>query len=390
MKEPQKILFLARWYPNRYDPMPGLFIRRHAQALATKKTVAVIYLHQIDINSEKVREVTVEKTAQLLEIKVYYAKNHSLFAKVLNIWGFVSAMWLAWQVMKKQGFVPDFIHVHVLTRLGVFAWLMKLFNNIPYGITEHWSRYLPLRNDYKGWLRKNVTRLVVRDSVFVTTVTTNLAEAMQAHKLKHSHYHVLPNVVDTNMFVPTIRPQHRPFAFIHISCFEDQSKNISGLLRAVAKLQSVRNNFRFVMVGEGQDEAAMRRLAEALNLNEPVLSFTGLLESNALADALSQADALVLFSHYENLPVVIPEAFACGLPVIATRVGGIPEVVDSSNGVLVEAGDETALLNAMQDFLDKKLEYNKTSIRNEVVAKNSPSAVAEKLCELYRLATQGV
>ncbi len=385
-KEAQNILFLARWYPNRYDPMPGLFIRRHAQALALKRNVAVIYLHSVDEPKAPKTETVIEKSPQLVEIKVYYrqrkAANNAIF-RLLSAFDFAHAMLVANKELKKEGFRPDFVHVHVLTRLAIFALGYKIFKKVPYGITEHWSRYLPLRNEFGGKLRVFATRLVVKHSAFVTTVTRNLAEAMKAHGLHNKHYVILPNVVDTTLFRPIEHSVGEPFTFVHISCFEDRSKNTSGLLRGIAELQKQRSDFRFVMIGEGQDEAAMHQLASNLGIAPPLLVFTGLLQGQELASRMQQANCLVLFSNYENLPVVIPEAFACGIPVIATRVGGIPEIVNQSNGLLIEAKDEAALVEAMKHLIDKQLQFNSKAIRQHMLDTNSMEAVSRVLCVLY-------
>lgn len=386
MKKPEHILFLARWYPNRYDPMPGLFIRRHAQSLALKRNVAVIYLHPTDDPKLQKMETVVQKSQRLLEVLVYYPqknRTNGLIAKFLSAFSFVRAMRYATKRLRNEGFYPDFIHVHVLTRLAVFALYYRIFKGIPYGITEHWSRYLPLRNEFGGRLRVMLTRLAVKHSTFVTTVTHNLAEAMQKHRLHNPRYVILPNVVDTHLFRPEITRIERPFTFVHVSCFEDRSKNTSGLLRSIAHLAENRQDFRFVLVGEGQDEAAMHRLADELRLQPPTVVFTGLLEADALSTQMCQSDALVLFSNYENLPVVIPEAFACGLPVIATRVGGIPEVINEQNGILVDARDEDALTAAMEKMISEAERYDKSSIRKSVETTNSMEAVSDFLCTLY-------
>ncbi len=383
MKQRNNILFLARWYPNRYDPMPGLFIRRHAEALAMKRNVAVIYPHAVVHKLKNPFEPEITESGKLLEICIYYQTSSKPTAKISNQIAFFKAVCLGYKELKKRQFKTDFVHVHVLTRLAVVAYLLKLTQNLPYGITEHWSRYLALRNEFNGMMRVWLTRFLVKKSSFVTTVTHNLAAAMQEHGLKNPHYSILPNVVDVQLFKQKQKEKSPLFTFIHISCFEDRSKNISGLLRTTARLHQMRQDFKLVMVGEGMDEKAMHDLAHTLNLLPEVVEFTGLLQSEALAGTLAAADALVLFSNYENLPVVIPEAFACGIPVIATRVGGIPEVVDETNGLLVDAGDEEALLQAMNRMMNTLNGFNSNDIRDKVLLNNSKQAVGSFLESLY-------
>jgi len=127
----------------------------------------------------------------------------------------------------------------------------------------------------------------------------------------------------------------------------------------------------------------MKSYAAELGLNDSQVRFTGLLEGENVVEAYQSADFMVMFSNYENMPVVISESLACGLPVVATAVGGIPEYINTENGQLVNAGDEAALLEAIDFMLDHYPEFDKQKIRQNAVEIFSKKAVAEKLQELY-------
>lgn len=391
MKTAQKILFLARWYPDRYDPMMGLFIKRHAEVAAGFADVAVLYLRAAP---DKPFGFLVEQKVEngVLTIEVYYGTKSALPAFLLKILAgflFAIAFIKGYSYIKDTWGKPDIIHVNVLTRLGIFALWLKMFNRINYVITEHWSRYLPITNTYNGLLRKWLTKIVVRNAEAVSTVSENLAKAMQSHELHNRHYMVLPNVVDVDAYKPKPgRTTNSKKRFIHISCFEDRSKNISGMLRVISKLAEIRNDFEFIMVGEGIDLDKMKTLAVELGLKEPLLKFMGLLENENLIDAYQNADFMVMFSNFENMPVVISESFSCGLPVVATSVGGIPEYINTANGILVTPEDEEALQGAISFMLDHYPEFDKNKIRQIAVDIFSIQAVTEKLKELYSHTTR--
>jgi len=386
LKTAQKILFLARWYPDRYDPMMGLFIKRHAEVAAGFADVAVLYLRAAP---DKPFGFLVEQKVEngVLTNEVYYGTKSSLPAflvKILAGFLFTIAFTKGYSYIKHTWGKPDIIHVNVLTRLGIFALWLKWFKGINYVITEHWSRYLPITNTYHGFLRKLLTKTIVRNAEAVSTVSENLAKAMQSHGLHSKHYMVLPNVVDVEAYKPLPgRTGTTKKRFIHISCFEDRSKNMSGLLRVLSKLAEIRNDFEFMMVGEGIDLDKMKTFAFELGLKEPLLKFTGLLENENLIDAYQNADFMVMFSNFENMPVVISESFSCGLPVVATSVGGIPEYINTANGILVTPGDEEALHGAISFMLDHYPEFDKNKIRQIAVDIFSKQAVTEKLKELY-------
>ena len=366
------IVFLARWYPHRYDPMFGLFVQRHAEAAALYNDVSVIYVHA-DENVKEKYEIERSTANNVSTIKVYYRKPR---LKTFSLIRFFNANKLALKQLKK----PDLIHVHVLTRCGVVALWQKIINGTPYTITEHWSRYLP-GNDFGGFLRKMMTKFVVKNASTVTTVTENLAKAMQNHGLKNKNYVVLPNVVDVNLFKP-IEKNNSKVKIIHISCFENKSKNISGLIDALSILESRDVEYQCVFIGEGIDFEVMKEYAAA-KLNPLNIRFTGLLQGQKLADEMASGDFLVLSSNYENMPVVILEALACGLPVVSTDVGGIKEIVDESCGILVPAKDSERLADAMQTTI-MNLNYDTNTLRDKVLSRYSYEAVGKFLDGIYK------
>lgn len=384
-----KVLHLARWYPNRYDPMPGLFIQRHAEAANNCCDSGVVYTHQVDDLSgiKSIYDIDYKLVNGVPTAKVYYlSSNIKLFPfnKLINIFRFFKANNIGIQRIKKQLGGFDIVHVHVLTRLGLIAYYYSLFKGKPYVVTEHWSRYLQLTGAFNGTIRKVITRLVVRNASSVTAVTDNLANAMQSHKLLNSNYIILPNVVDeVFMGKVNIVKDDKKTVFVHVSCFEDKSKNVSGLLRVIRKLSESRNDFIFKLIGDGMDMELLVSYASELGLTNNQVVFTGLLEGKELVKEMANSDMLVIFSNYENFPVVINESLSLGVPVIATRVGGIPERVNKENGILIDSGNEDQLLSGFINQLDKKINFNSDKIKKKAKEEFSSEIVGDILCKLY-------
>lgn len=412
-EERKHIIFLARWYPHRYDPMFGLFIQRHAEAAALFNDITVIYCQQVDETTSQQVESQSRKVAEsqsrdasttpmnnkqdivaasmrynkkrfeivrTLEnnvdtIRIYYKKPKN---KILSLLRFYRANMIGLKLCKSP---VDLIHVHILTRLGVVAWIQKLLHKTPYIITEHWSRYLP-GNDFGGFIRKLATKIVVRNAKLVTTVTDNLAKAMQNHGLKNDNYVVLPNVVNLDMFHISEKKNNTSCKIIHVSCFEDKSKNISGLLESLKIVEQKGTDFQCTLIGEGMDFDLMKAKAEELQLINKV-SFTGLLEGQKLADELSSGDFLVMSSNYENMPVVILEALASGLPVVSTNVGGIKEMIDETKGILVEPRNKEALAEAIIKMIETHNDYDPNYLRNSVIEKYGYESVGRFLDSIY-------
>lgn len=366
--------------------MPGLFIQRHAAVAARFADVSVIYLRAVPECKPGIEIAdTIEFNCNT--IRVYYGTNTKLkgfLRTAMRAWLFVKAFFKAISYYFKNYGRPDKIHVNVLTRLGFLALLLKIIYNIPYVITEHWSRYLPITGTYKGFLRKITTKIVVQYADAMSTVSHNLAHAMQAHGLNHQKYILLPNVVDFERYT-IIQPKTKTpkTEILHVSCFEDKSKNISGLLRVIHLLSMQRSDFHVSMVGEGVDLELLLTYSKSLGLTSEIVSFKGLLENDELISEYQKADFLIMFSNYENMPVVISEAFACGLPVLATAVGGIPEFVNNTNGCLVKPADESDLLQKCNFMIDSIDTFDRHKIRSEAAAYFSHESVANALRNLY-------
>jgi glycosyltransferase involved in cell wall biosynthesis len=268
--------------------------------------------------------------------------------------------------------------------MGFVGWRIARSLKVPLVISEHWSRYFPENNNWHGFPEKLMTRFVLSRSSAVIAVSQILKDAMQKCGLTHRAFPVIPNVVDLALQPDEITQERTGLkTFLHISCFEDRSKNISGFLRAVKDLSEKRSDFQCLLVGTGPDWDNMREYAAFLQLPEDRVAFTGLKTGEAFASFMKEADFTVLSSNYETFGTVVVESLACGLPVVATLVGIAPEVIGKANGILVPAGDEHAMTAALNRMLDDCRLYDKVLIKNELADRFSRNTVGRKIMEVY-------
>lgn len=382
------ILYLSRWYPNRYDPMPGLFIQRHAEAANLYNNIAVVYVHSADEKIGKKFEIIKEKINDVLTVKVYYQSvkiNIPIITQFCKIVRFYRANFIGIESLRPEFQKFDLIHIHILTRLGVIALFYKWFKKTNFIISEHWSRYLAATENFNGFLRKILSRTVIRNASAVTTVTENLAKAMKTHNLKNDNYIVLANVLSPEFlnYQPTESIRNNKKNITHVSCFEDKSKNVSGILRVIKSITTSRNDVQFTLVGDGMDFREMKNYANKLDINPDCITFTGLLEGEELVKEMSNSSALLIFSNYENFPVVINESMSLGVPVISTNVGGISEYLNNSNGILIDAGNEDALIKELNAFLDGKYTFDTEKLRQKAIGDFSMKNVGNQLNNIY-------
>lgn len=354
-----KILFLSAWYPNRYDKMAGLFVRKHAQALSQYDKVFVLYLHA-DSTSSKF-DIVQQNLNGLTEVSVYfpYTSHFTKYSKAIN---FFRAFTKGYKHIFKQGDKPDSIQVNVLTRNGVLALFFKITKKIPYIIAEHWSRYLPTVNSYKGIFRKIMTNIIVRNCDAILPISKQLQDSMIQCGLESNNYHIINNVVDDFFYIPQEKLSRNKKRILYVSCFSERAKNVKGLLNSVNKLRQIRNDFELIIIGTGEDFNDVQNYAHHLKLEDIVL-FLGEKQPEEVCQNFYQCDFFVLFSNYENAPVVISESLACGKPVITTDVGFVQTIITKQNGRIIPIGDEAVLTKEMNWMLDHFQDYNENEIR---------------------------
>lgn len=380
------ILFICSWYPHRGAPALGNFIRRHAQAAALHNDVSVVYAVSSGDVIDGEFGIDMHEEEHLTECIVYFPKqqrNIPLLAAFRRLKNYRKAISYAIQQATAQYGKPDLIHLHVVWP-GVLAALpLKKKWNVPLLITEHWSGYLSEDGNYKGALLKSYTQQAFAAAAHVTVVSDRMKKAMETHGLKNN-FSMLRNVVDTELF--SYKPKMAEtvkLSLLHVSMLVEREKNISGMLRVMATLQD-ETGITLQLVGDGPERKSHEALAAQLGLLDKTVFFTGYADSSAVAAAMHDADALLMFSHFEGMPVTIIEAQACGLPVIATQTGSIPEMVNAQQGIVVPCGDEQALAAAIRTMHRNKAAFSREAIRSHAENYYSFNAIAAQLDKLYR------
>jgi glycosyltransferase involved in cell wall biosynthesis len=162
-------------------------------------------------------------------------------------------------------------------------------------------------------------------------------------------------------------------------------KNLGLLLQACALLRDSGVRFRCVSVGDGVCRAELEALRKELGL-ERIIEFVGAQTQGQVLAWWQSADLAVLTSDSEGMPVCLMEAAACALPVVATEVGGIPElVVHGETGLLTSAGDPRALAQALQELIEhpEPATIMGAAARDRVVARFSLTRQVDELLAVW-------
>lgn len=367
------ILFTSSWYPSKAHATVGNFVQRHAEAVATLCDVWVLYVASMPKwqGPPKIEEHC-EKNVNTV---IVYCKPGFFNKRKAFIKG-------AYHLIRSKNIRFDIVHHNVLWPHGWQPrWLLSKLN-LPYIVTEHWTGYDPINTGKRHPLLLWMSRFGARKASFLCPVTQDLQQKMIDFGIR-SNYRVVPNVVDTGLF-SMAQTNGDYVRFLHVSSLVDGHKNISGILRAWKHVSEHNQHVHLTLGGDGPAEY-WQQYAAQLGIRPESIDFFGETTWEGIARKMEVSNALILFSNYENLPCVIVEALACGLPVISTRVGGISEHISSERGILVERGDEDALQRAIETVAKNIHTYDKSSLREYALERFSNEAVAKEFEKLYRI-----
>jgi glycosyltransferase involved in cell wall biosynthesis len=384
-----KVLFISQWYPHRYDQMSGLFVQKHAEAVSIFCNVRVLYVHA----DENISNFEVEEKLHtgFRELIVYYPnKKGRPFYAIRKVTNYLIAYKKGMDILRAEKFTPDIVHANILTRTGLIAYILKLWKGIPYVVTEHWSRYLPNRNAYNGAIRKLITRIVVKNATAILPVSEILKKGMLSNNLLNNNYIIVSNVVDNNFFENSPTVHRKKKRILHISCFDEQAKNIKGILRATSQLAKMRQDFELILIGTGIDYQSIHKYSDNFNFSKGIVQFLGEKTPEEVANWLKNSDFLLMFSNYETAGVVIAESLVCGKPVLSTKVGAAPEYISETNGRLIDIADESALVTEMNYLLDNPDNYDCERIKDEAQQKFSYNNVGKVICDIYNQSLQNL
>lgn len=164
-------------------------------------------------------------------------------------------------------------------------------------------------------------------------------------------FRVIPNGIDIDLFRPLADVEREPGRIIVTNSADMPLKGLAYLLQAVADVLSRRIQLRLVVVGSPGRNGEVERMVRQLGIGRQI-EFTGRIDGGEFVRQYARASMAVIPSVYEGFGLPAGEAMACGVPVISTTGGGLPEVVGNA-GILVPPADSAALSGAILSLLDQ-------------------------------------
>jgi len=368
MSSPLKVLHVASWYPSQVHSSLGNFVERHVEAVAKVCEVEVWAPIPVQGSATSVAKMRDRDGREQREVdgKTWTVRRMYHEATRPQLLGVARSVANA---AVNANWTPDLVHLHVSYPAGAAAVAWAKRWGVPVVLTEHWTAY----HEFKSlpWWRRRVIRDVVKGVDALCPVSEDLGKAVRmAVPAMKAQVHVVPNVVNTDLFRPANpallagvpvgatrrRMEGRGMEhLLHVSSLNDDQKNITGLLSALRACMAKNEALKATFVGGEKAALGTFKAWVVEHGLEQRITFTGPLDAQGVVKHMQDHDVLVLNSRQENFPCVIPEAWACGIPVMSTDVGGIREHLPeglSDRGFLLpaEATDEDweQALDAMQ------------------------------------------
>jgi sugar transferase (PEP-CTERM/EpsH1 system associated) len=280
---------------------------------------------------------------------------------------------------------PDVVHTHQIGAL-FYAGPAAHRAGVPVVVhTEHGRHYEERRTRWLG-------RLAGRRAARFFCVSADIAAAAEAYRIvRRRKLHVVPNGIDTHRFCDRgdghpvrtalgIPPGSPLIGTVGRLC---EVKRQDLLIRAFRQVRARLADAHLLLVGDGPWMGRLRELVASLGLTDRV-HFAGYQPQPA--PYLQAMDVFALTSQSEGMPLVVLEAWAAGVPVVATRVGGLPELVeDEQTGILVDFGDEAVLAHALGDLIadSSRARYMGEAGRDRVESRYSLRRMADEYQRHY-------
>ena len=361
-----KVIFLTSSYPRAAEDTASVFLRYLAEHLSA---------HEIDVHvvapADRKSSKTVEHPVTVHRFQYFPASMQCLAYGSGIMPNLKRAPWLWCQVpffliamarslcrlIAKERF--DVIHAHWILPAGFAGWIGSRLFGVPLVVSVHGTDAFTLRGSWNTALK----RRIIRNSAAWTANTSSTAKALPHSTVAAPR--IIPMGVDVAHFSSGDRSSlraeisAREFLLLFVGRLIE-SKGCDDLLRALAKTEpELRATMKLWIIGDGDQRPELERMASNLLLAENV-RFFGAVTQQRLPDLYAAADLVVIPSknssvgETEGQSVVVLEAFAARCCVLATRIGGIPSMIEEGvTGMLVEPANPVMMADAIASLVQR-------------------------------------
>ncbi len=373
-----RILIIPSWYPTKTNRILGSFFRE--QALMLKKQGHDVSVIKVDLHavSERIEN----------KIEEFDDEGIHTIIKHVHSWGFARDSRLLCTVLKRhykklfnilleRSFNPDIIQAHSFLPAGYIACYLGDKSKTPVIVTEHSS------NVHSGKLNKDglsILKYVTNNSDCFVCVSESLKRKV-VELTGQNNIKVLPNNLSSEFYYKHSKCSET-FGFVCVGNLIDHKRQdllIDCFVKAFGNGEE-----ELYLAGQGVNYSNLKEKIIKLKMDKRI-HLLGPLSRKEVAELLNRQDVFCLLSISETFGVAYIEALACGCPVLSTKNGGADELIDDSNGILVDVDDDEEIVRALNKIRKEYDSYELENISQKCIKKYSESAVYKQTIQLYDL-----
>jgi glycosyltransferase involved in cell wall biosynthesis len=386
----RKVLVIPSWYPTTRSPAVGTFCREQTELLSRDFDMRILYPRMLLISKKNTIKRPFEWSSYVLSdelagdipgtvletrVSTYLSYSRRVHSMIDHCSSYIKDL-------AKGGWKPDLVHAHGTIYGGVIATAIGKVLEIPVVLTEHHS-LLVSDFDAASW---RLYKEAQESSTLVLAVSQELKKMILMNGVR-CRISVVGNLIDDDRF--TLRNKEDaqgPFKLLFIAV-PSFTKDIPTFIRSLRLIKdSGFANFRATMVIPdiradltGEEIAALCRE----NGVQEHCVILGTTERDQIAEMMKASNLLVSTSITETFGLSVAEAIMCGIPVIATRSGGVEDFVNAGNGILVNIGDYDEVAKAVIRFMRGEIKMDAESSREELVSRFGKKAFKERIWNIY-------
>jgi len=357
----QKVLFIAHWFPTADFPLKGIFVRNHAVCLNAMCDLTVVNFSIA--YGKSLRKVEISRAVDKDGLDILEIRLRSRFYKL-----FYYALKFQQRLLKKA-LLQTGIDVHsfdllvsnVLFPSGIGTMRIAETFKKPFIHIEHWSHLA-------GFLSRDTHRKegqLVLDRAKSVIVVSDLLKQSMVQFCDPAKVHVIPNVVKSYFDYAPKDKNDEVLHFLAVASWK-APKNPFVFVRALEEIaKTSHRKIVLTLVGEGEQLSQVKALVKHIDLCLP-----GQIANTELSQHYHSADFFLHGSDYETFSIVSIEALFTGTPVIGSRVGVLPEVIDDSNGVLCD--------NTVESWVDGIGAAISRNYDHEMISENAKRSFSEE------------
>ena len=374
------ILILPSEYPTEDHKLGGIFVKEQISYLKKNHKIGVIYIYLFSIKKILKLLSNIFSRQKKLKQKYFFYWPRIPKLKYLNFLSHYFFCEIFFRRYIKNHGMPEIIHVHFSEFAGYSAYKLFKKYKIPYVITEHSTDYLDgkIEQKYKMQSKKYLLlKKIITSASKIITVSNFLNKKVKNFfKLKENKIITIPNA---SLLIKK-KNTRKVFDFIFVGTLESR-KNPIQLLRVFNSLYN-RGNMKLAMIGDGPLLNQCKDFIKNKKLQKNVKIFSKLNRYQVL-NLVNKSKALVSTSLHETFGIVSIEALSLGVPIISFNNGGVLDIINKKNGILVKDRSDLTLKKSLELFFLNHSKFNKNEIIKFYKKKFFPRIVINKINKVY-------